>query len=349
MHSSPQAPEHTSHKDKPRHSGKKIRWGILSTAKIARTQVIPALQTSQFNQVDAICSRNLQQAQETGASLAIARRYGSYEELLADPEIDAIYNPLPNHLHVDWSIKALEAGKHVLCEKPIGLDAADTQRLLDAAEDHPQLKVMEAFMYRFHPQWREARQLLAQGKIGQVRHIHSHFAYNNHDQQNIRNIKSWGGGALMDVGCYCISLSRWLYGCEPTRVLGQITPYPGYEVDCLVSGLLEFPGANASFSASTKTDPRQYMEAHGEAGSLFLPIPFNPPSDSTTELFVTHNFERERILLESSNHYRLMGDAFARSILDDTPVPTPLSDALANMRIIDAIFASAESGTWISI
>lgn len=328
---------------------KKIRWGVLSTAKIARTQMIPALQTSAFNRVDALASRDLQQARAVAASLGISRTYDSYEALLADPEIDAIYNPLPNQLHVDWSIKILEAGKHLLCEKPLGLDAADAQRLLDAAARHPQLKVMEAFMYRFHPQWQQTMKLVTQGNIGQLRHIHAHFAYNNRDQGNIRNIKAAGGGALLDIGCYCISLARWLYAAEPTRVLGQITPYPNYEVDCQVSGILEFAEGSASFTASTKTDPRQYVEVHGEAGSLFLPLPFNPPGDGPTEMFVTHNLERERLTLAPSNHYRLLAEAFAEAINTDTQVPTPLSDAIANMRVIDAIFTSAATSTWISI
>lgn len=328
---------------------KKIRWGVLSTAKIGRTKVIPALQTSQHNQVVAICSRDLASARQYAAELGIDRAYGSYEELLADPQVDAIYNPLPNHLHVDWSIKALQAGKHVLCEKPLGMDTADAQRLLDAAAQYPQLKVMEAFMYRFHPQWQTAKRLLDEGKIGQLRTVHSHFAYNNRDTANIRNLRAMGGGALLDVGCYCISLSRWLYGSEPLQVLGQITPFPGQEVDCLVSGILQFAEGNASFTASTKIEPRQYMEARGEAGSLRLPIPFNPVGDSATELQVLHQGQSQSLAIAPADHYRAMGDAFALAILNNTPVPTPLSDAIANMRVIDAIFTSAAQGTWIKI
>ncbi len=323
-----------------------LRWGVLSTAKIGRTKVIPAIQTSRLGRVTAISSRNAADARRVADELGIAKAYDSYEALLADPDIDAIYNPLPNHLHVPWSIKALEAGKHVLCEKPLGLDAADLAPLFAAAAAHPQLKVMEAFMYRFHPQWQKALSLVKEGSLGQLRHIHSHFSYNNRDAGNIRNSAAMGGGALMDIGCYCISLARHLFQSEPLRVLGQITPYPGYEVDCFVSGILEFADGSATFTASTKMEPNQYVEASGEAGSLRIPIPFNPPGDEVTRLDVKHDQHTDTLTFAPCDHYRIMADAFAESVLQATPVPTPLSDALANMTIIDAIFASAASGTW---
>jgi len=328
---------------------KKIRWGVLSTAKIGRSKVIPALQTSAHNEVVAICSRDTQSARKVADELGITRAYGSYEELLADPQIDAIYNPLPNHLHVDWSIKALQAGKHVLCEKPIGLNAADAQRLLDASRAYPQLKMMEAFMYRFHPRWQAAKALIDSGRIGKLLSLHSHFSYNNREPQNIRNSAAMGGGALMDVGCYCISLSRWLFNAEPTQVIGKITPYEDYEVDCLVSGILEFAQGSATFTASTKIEPQQYMEASGEKGSILLPIPFNPIGDSATEIHIKHNGENEIITIDECDHYREMGDSFALSILNDQPVLTPLEDGIANMRVIDAVFESAAKGQWISV
>lgn len=324
----------------------KIRWGILSTAKIGRTKLIPAMQSSAHNEVVAICSRDQQSARAAADELGIARAYGSYEELLADPDIDAIYNPLPNHLHVDWSIKALQAGKHVLCEKPLGLNTADTQRLLDAAAAHPHLKIMEAFMYRFHPRWKMAKALIDSGRIGKLLTLHSHFSYNNRETQNIRNHVSMGGGALMDIGCYSISLSRWLFNAEPTQVIGQITPYEDYEVDCLISGILQFEQGSATFTAATKIEAQQYMEASGENGSILLPVPFNPISDSATEIHIKHDGELEIITVEPSDHYREMVDAFARSIIDQQPVPTPLSDAINNMRVIDAVFASAAKGQW---
>lgn len=327
----------------------KIRWGVLSTAKIARTKVIPALQTSAHNQVLAICSRDAQSARAAADELGIERAYGSYEALLADPDIDAIYNPLPNHLHVDWSIKALQAGKHVLCEKPLGLNAADAQRLLDAAQAQPQLKTMEAFMYRFHPQWQMAKTLIEAGNIGKLLTVHSHFSYNNREPQNIRNSAAMGGGALMDIGCYCISLSRWLFNAEPQQVIGQITPYENYEVDCLISAMLEFEQGSATFTASTKIEPQQYIEASGELGSLFIPVPFNPIGDAATEIRLKHNGQSETIHIPPADHYRVMVDAFAQSIIDQQPVPTPLQDAINNMRIIDAIFESAARGQWIRL
>jgi predicted dehydrogenase len=327
---------------------KKLRWGILSTAKIGREKVIPALQKSLHNEVVAICSRDAQSARTAADALGIARAYASYEALLADPEIDAIYNPLPNHLHVDWSIKALQAGKHLLCEKPLGLNTADAQRLVDAANAHPHLQAMEAFMYRFHPQWQQAKQLIEQGRIGKLRSVHSHFSYNNREPNNIRNKVDMGGGALLDIGCYSVSLSRWLFNEEPSRVLGQITAMPGEEVDCLTSGILEFSTGSASFTAATKIEPRQYVEAIGEEGSLQLERPFyNDSGDDVQKIRITRNRVQEEIQVADSNHYGAMGDAFALSVFNHQPVPTPLADAIANMRAIDALFNSAATGQWI--
>ncbi len=329
---------------------KKLRWGVLSTAKIGREKVIPALQKSTHNHVMAICSRDLQSARKVADNLAIERAYGSYEELLADPEIEAIYNPLPNHLHVDWSIKALQAGKHVLCEKPLGLNTADAQRLVDAARAHPQLRVMEAFMYRFHPQWQLAKQLIDEGRIGTLHNVHSHFSYNNREPDNIRNKVDMGGGALLDIGCYSVSLSRWLFNEEPAQVLGQITPMAGEEVDCLTSGLLEFSKGSASFTAATKIESRQYVEAIGDEGSLYLERPFyNDDSEPVQRIYITRNRIQEVIEVPDTNHYSAMGDAFALSIFNNTPVPTSLDDAIANMRTIDALFKSAAERQWITL
>lgn len=327
----------------------KLRWGVLSTAKIGRTKVIPAIQSSIHGDVVAICSRTQASAQAAADELGILRAYDSYEALLADPNIDAIYNPLPNHLHVPWSVKALEAGKHVLCEKPLGLNAADLTPLLEAAEKFPHLKVMEAFMYRFHPQWSKAHELVTNGSIGQLRSIHSHFSYNNREAENIRNSAEMGGGALMDIGCYCISLSRYLFAGEPLRVMGQITPYAGYDVDCFVSGILEFADGSATFTAATKMENDQYVKASGEAGSLLLPIPFSPDSGAETRISIKRNQISTEVAIAGCDHYRNMADAFALSVFNQTSVPTPLEDALANMKIIDAIFASVKTGQWIEV
>ena len=328
----------------------KLRWGVLSTAKIGREKVIPALQASQHNTVVAICSRDVQNARATADALGIAQAYGSYEDMLADPQIDAIYNPLPNHLHVDWSIKALQAGRHVLCEKPLGLNTADAQRLVDAARAHPHLKVMEAFMYRFHPQWQLAKKLVDEGAIGKLYAVHSHFSYNNREPDNIRNKAEWGGGALLDIGCYSVSLSRWLFNEEPNNVLGQITPMPGEEVDCLTSGIMEFPAGTASFTAATKIEAQQYAEAFGDQGSLYIERPFyNDSGLPVQKIRITRNRVVEEIEVPDNNHYGAMGDALALSVFNNTPVPTPLEDALANMRCIDAIFQSAAERRWVRV
>lgn len=328
---------------------KKIRWGVLSTANIGQKKVIPAIQSSQYGEVVAICSRNLAHAQAAASTLGIARAYDSYQALLDDPNIDAIYNPLPNHLHVPWSIKALEAGKHVLCEKPLGLNAKDLQPLLATAARLPQLKVMEAFMYRFHPQWDKARALINENAIGQVRSIHSHFSYNNREADNIRNRLDMGGGALMDIGCYSISLSRYLFGTEPLRVIGQQTPYADAEVDCFISGIMEFVDGSATFTAATKMEPDQYVKVNGEAGNLLLKIPFSPANDAISELTIHRDGQAQVLHIPSADQYSNMTDAFALSIINQQPVPTPLTDALANMKIIDAIFASVKTGQWVEL
>lgn len=325
---------------------KKLRWGVLSTAKIGRTKVIPAIQTSAFGTVTAIASRSQESADKAARELGIEKAYASYEALLADPDIDAIYNPLPNHLHVPWSIKALRAGKHVLCEKPVGLNTDDAKRLLDEAEDHPHLVAMEAFMYRFHPQWRKALELVQQGVIGKVKSVHSQFSYNNHEPDNIRNKIDMGGGALMDIGCYCISLSRWLFGEEPEKVLAHITPFEDYEVDCLISGLLQFPAGTATFTAATKIEGSQFVEAVGERGKIRIPVPFSPEADTATHIILTRDHLSEEIAIPPADHYREMADALASAVFANQPAPTPLTDAMQNMRIIDALFESARSQQW---
>ncbi len=328
---------------------KKIRWGILSTAKIAREHVMPAIVTSHFGELTAVASRNLESAQALALRCNIPTAHGSYEALLADPNIDAIYNPLPNHLHVPWSLKALAAGKHVLVEKPIGLNVADLTPLLDCVAEHPSLKVMEAFMYRFHPQWVKIHDLCNNDSIGQIRSIQSTFNYNNRDLDNIRNDTSMGGGALMDIGCYNISLSRYLFNAEPKRVMAQMRKIPGYEVDCITSAMLEFSEGTSVFTCSTKTEPAQWAQAQGESGSIRIHTPFNPIKDKATELTLTQDGTSQCIPIAPADHYQIMVDAFAQAILNDTPVPTPLTDALANMKIIDALVESAKTNQWIEI
>ncbi|REK18828.1 MAG: gfo/Idh/MocA family oxidoreductase [Planctomycetota bacterium] len=326
---------------------KKLRWGILSTAKIGVEKVIPALMQGEFCEVKAIASRDKSKAERAAKRLKIPQAYGSYEELLNDPEIDAVYNPLPNHLHVRWSIAALEAGKHVLCEKPIGLSANEGQELVDAAKEHPELKVMEAFMYRHHPQWQRAKQLATDGSIGELRTVQSFFSYYNDDADNIRNQSEIGGGGLFDIGCYCISLARFLFDAEPWRVVGTVEYDPDLEIDRLASGILEFDRGTATFTCGTQLAPFQRVNIFGTLGRVEIDIPFNAPPDRPCTMRHQHDGTIDEIELPVCDQYTIQGDLFARAVLDDTPVPTPLEDAVANMRVIEAVIISAKAGTWV--
>ncbi len=325
----------------------KIRWGVLSTAKIGLTKVIPAIQAGTCGEVTAISSRHLETAQAAAARLGLQKFYGSYDALLADPEIDAVYNPLPNHLHVPWSIKALEAGKHVLCEKPIGITAEDGQRLLTATQRVPQLKVMEAFMYRHHPQWQRACELVRTEAIGSLRAIQSVFSYFNNDAADIRNQPALGGGALLDIGCYPVSLSRWLFAAEPQRVFGVIDWDSRFETDRHASAILEFPAGTSTLLCSTQQAPHQRVQILGERGSIEIEIPFNAPPDRPCRLWWTQaDGTREEVRFEVCDQYTIQADLFAEAILQDIVVPTPLDDAILNMRVLDAIVRSASSETW---
>lgn len=327
----------------------RLRWGILSTAKIGTEKVIPAMQRGDRCEVLAISSRSRDRAEQVASELEIPKAYGSYEELLADPEVDAVYNPLPNHMHVGWSIKALEAGKHVLCEKPIGLTAAEARQLVLAGEQFPKLKLMEAFMYRHHPQWQRARQLVDDGEIGQLRTIQSFFSYFNDDASNIRNQKEIGGGALMDIGCYNISLSRFLFASEPRRVLGLIEYDPDFGTDRITSGIMEFAKGTATFTCGTQLSPYQRVNAFGTQGRIEIEIPFNAPPDRPCKMWHQAGSSVEEIALEICDQYTIQGDLFAEAVLDDRPVPTPIGDAVNNMLVIEAIVESARQNTWIEL
>ena len=320
---------------------KKIRWGVLGVANIAVKKVIPAMQRGSLSEIAAIASRDHEKAQRAARELGIAKAFGSYEDLLADPEVDAIYNPLPNHLHVPWSIRAAGAGKHVLCEKPIALSAAEAGELI-AARDRARVKIGEAFMVRTHPQWLRTRELAQNGSIGELRVVTGFFSYMNRDAANVRNRADWGGGGLLDIGCYPVNLSRMLFGCEPQRVFGLIDRDPDFHVDRLTSAILEFPSGQGSFTCSTQLTPYQTMEIFGTRGRIRVEIPFNAPPDRPTRIFVDDRVEEFPVC----DQYTIQGDLFSRAILDDGPVPVPLEDALNNMKAIDAIFRSAETGCW---
>ena len=325
----------------------KLRWGILSTAKIGTAKVIPAMQRGEFTEVVAIASRDAQRAKAAAAELGIPKSHGSYEALLADPDVDAVYNPLPNHLHVPWSIQALEAGKHVLCEKPIGLSADEGRQLVAAGTKHPRLKLMEAFMYRNHPQWQTARQLVRDGKIGELRTIQSFFSYFNDDPANIRNQADIGGGALMDIGCYPISVSRFIFEAEPQRVFGIVEFDPTFKTDRLASAVLDFGRGTSTFTCSTQLVPYQRVNISGTRGRVEIEIPFNAPPDKPCRLWHEHDGTNDEIAFPICDQYTIQGDLFAQAVLNDTPVPTPIEDAVGNMEVIEAVIASGRSGEWV--
>ncbi|MCO6459588.1 MAG: Gfo/Idh/MocA family oxidoreductase [Pirellulaceae bacterium] len=326
----------------------KVRWGIISTARIGTQKVIPAMQQGSLCDIAAIASRNLESAQAAARQLGIPKVYGSYEELLADPDIDAVYNPLPNHLHVPVSLQALQAGKHVLCEKPIGLTSQEGQRLVDAARQYPHLKVMEAFMYRHHPQWQKARELVRQGQLGRLRTIQSFFSYHNVNPQDIRNQAAIGGGGLMDIGCYPISLSRFIFAAEPRRVLGWVEIDPEFGTDRLASAILEFESGIATFTCSTQLAPFQRVQIFGDQGRVEIEIPFNAPPDRPCRMWHQRQGTVEEIQLPICNQYTIQGDLFSQAVLSGGPVPTPIEDAVQNMQVIEALLCSARENRWVS-
>jgi predicted dehydrogenase len=326
---------------------KKVRWGVLSTANIGVKQVIPAMQQSEYCDMVGIASRDLERARMVAAELGMRKAYGSYEQLLADPEIDAVYIPLPNHLHVPWSIRALEAGKHVLCEKPIGLSTAEAEELLAVAMAHPHLKVMEAFMYRHHPQWVRARKLAREGAIGDLKTVHAFFSYYNDDPTNIRNIPGVGGGGLMDIGCYCISAARFIFDAEPQRVIGTLEIDPDFKVDRMASAVMDFGASTATWTCATQLAAYQRVQIFGTAGRIQVEIPFNPPSDRTCRIWHQRGNKTEEIIFDPVNHYTIQGGLFSLAVLNDTAVPTPLGDAVANMQAIEAVARSARLRRWV--
>jgi predicted dehydrogenase len=329
---------------------RKVRWGVLGVAKIAVEKVIPAMQRGELSQIDAIASRDLKKARAAADGLGIARAYGSYEELLADPGIEAVYNPLPNELHVPWTIKALEAGKHVLCEKPIAL-SADEARSLIPVREHSGRLVAEAFMVRFHPQWRRARELAVSGEIGSPSAIQTFFSYRLLDPTNVRN-RPPGGGGLYDIGCYAVLTARYIFGAEPIRVVATLDWDPDFRTDRLVSAILEFPGGrHLTFTAATQLSAHQHVTIVGDAGRIEIAIPFNAPPDRPTRIIVDKGVDLfgggARVEeFEVCDQYTLQGDAFSRAVLGKAPFEFPLEDAVLNMRVIDALFRSAERGSW---
>jgi len=322
-----------------------VRWGILSVSNNYHLRIHNQLRDSASVKVLGIASRDAAKAAKEAQLLGIPKSYGSYEALLADPEIDAVYLPLPNDLHAEWVKKVADAGKHVLCEKPFALNAAQARQTIDYAAAK-NVRVMEAFMYRFHPQWAHARDIISAGELGPIAAINVRFSYSNKDPSNIRNILEKGGGALMDIGCYAISASRYLLSAEPLRVMSLVNRDPVFQTDILCSGLLDFGRTHASFTVSTQAASAQSVEVLGANGSLTIALPFNAYDDIPMEVTVTTGTGTRRVSLGPARQYRLMFEAFSSSIMESKPVPTPPSDAVNNMKVIDALFRSEKSGNW---
>ncbi len=328
----------------------KVRWGILSTARIALTKVVPAMQHGAWTEVIAIASRDKAKAERAAKELRIAKAYGSYEELLADADVEAVYIPLPNHLHVPWSVEAAEAGKHVLCEKPLSLTLAEARELL-AVRDRTGVRIQEAFMVRTAPQWVRAREIARSGRIGELRAVMGFFSYFNRDPDNVRNLAEWGGGGLMDIGCYPITTSRFMFDEEPSRVAAVLEHDPEFKVDRLTSAILEFPSGQSIFTCSTQLVPYQRMQFMGTKGRIEIEIPFNAPPGRPCRLFVDDGSDVfggsiEIVEIPESNQYTVQADRFSEALRKSSDTPVPLEDAVRNMAVIEAIFRAGASGKW---
>jgi predicted dehydrogenase len=329
---------------------RKLRWGVLGVAKIATVKVIPAMQLGGLTEIAAIASRDRAKAEAAAEELDIAKAYGSYEEMLADPEVDAIYNPLPNHMHVAWSVKAAEAGKHVLCEKPIGLSVAEARELI-AARDRTGVTIGEAFMVQTHPQWEQVTSLSREGRIGSVRAMTANFGYFNANPENIRNIPQYGGGALMDIGCYPIKTSRMIFGEEPRRVAGVLVRDPQLGTDTLTSAVLEYPSGHCVFTCSTQIVPSQSVQIFGTKGRIDFEIPFNAVPGRVSRIRVDDGSDItganiQVVEFSPCDQYTIQGDRFSRAVIDRTQPPVPLEDSLRNMAVIEAVVRSGASGRW---
>ncbi|WP_417687829.1 Gfo/Idh/MocA family protein [Roseibium sp.] len=331
---------------------KTIRWGILSTAKIGVEKVIPGIQRSRTGRAVAIASRGLERAEAAANELGIDKAYGSYEELLADPDIDAIYNPLPNHMHVPLTLQAVEAGKHVLCEKPIALNADEARQLLNLPKDR---LVAEGFMVRAHPQWIRARDIVRSGALGDLRAIQSFFSYFNDDPGNIRNKPEIGGGALLDIGCYPMVTGRYFFEAEPKRVLSLIDRDPDFGTDRLSSAIMDFGnGRRLDFTVSTQLVPYQRVNLFGTKARLEIMIPFNAPQGEEVTIrlddgsgFADVSAKPETI--GASDQYAELADVFGQAIQGKIDLPYGPADAVQNMAILDAMFESEKADGWVSL
>jgi predicted dehydrogenase len=328
---------------------RRIRWGVMGTAKIATTNVLPAMRRAERSEVVAIASRDPSRAREVAASLGIARAHGSYESLLEDPDVDAVYIPLPNHLHAEWTLRAAGAGKHVLCEKPLAMNASQAREMVEATR-RAGVGLMEAFMYRFHPQWTRIRELVAESRLGELGVIQGFFSYRNVDPANIRNVPEFGGGALLDIGCYPINAARMLFDAEPVAATGFVHRHPTFGTDATTSAILDFGGRHAAFTCSTEHEFDQWLHVVGSEGRLLVETPFNPPRDRPARLVLTRGPRSlgdprpEAIDVSAADQYRIMVDRFSAAVLDGEEMPTSPEDAVGNMRAIDMVLQGGGDG-----
>ena len=333
-------------------SNKIVRWGIISTANIGMEKVTPGIMKSAHSKVTAICSRNLETTKAAAAKLGIENAYGSYEEMLADPDIDAVYNPLPNHLHVELTLAAAKAGKHVLCEKPMAMNVADAERLRNAPKD---IIISEAFMVRYHPQWLRAREIIRSGELGTIRSVNAVFTYFNDDPNNVRNMADIGGGAIMDIGCYPVTAGRFFFDSEPKRVVTLIDRDPTFKTDRFSSTIADFgDGKQLAFTVSTQAVPTQRFEIIGTKARIEMMIPVNAPADEPTAIIIDHGLNLDgsltrREIIPACDQYCEQAETFALAVLGEKPLIYGVEDAILSMRVLDAIFKSEKSGAWESV
>ncbi len=331
---------------------RKVKWGILSTAKIGMEKVIPAMQKCDNLEIVAIASRDKLAAKAAANQLGIAKAYGNYEDLLNDPEVEAIYNPLPNHLHFEWTKLAIEKGKHVLCEKPMVMEKEHIDALV-SLRDANKVKVGEAFMVDVHPQWIEAAKRIQNGELGKLRAVQGFFSYFKTDPDNIRNVLEYGGGGMWDIGCYPIHTARFVFGEEPLRVVSLMDRDPDLKIDRIGSVILDFPSGQCTFTVSTQLVPYQRMIFFGEKKKLEIEIPFNAPNDQKCRISIDEGglFQdnKEEFTFDICDQYQLQGEAFSNAILSDSEVPVPLEDAYKNAAVLQAVFESEKVNGWVKV
>lgn len=325
-----------------------VRWGILGASKHFLTRVLPSMKKTTLSEPYAIASRSIDKAKEVASRTGIPVAYGSYDDLLADEAVEAVFIPLPNNMHLEWIKKAADAGKHVLCEKPITMNAAEAIEAARyaAAKD---VMLMEAFMYRFQPRWEHVKELVTTGSIGNVLSVRTFFAYSNSDPKNIRNILEAGGGALYDIGCYAVSTARWIFGREPKRVVSAIERDSGFGTDVLVSAILDFGGGHGEFTVGTKSFQGQRVDVFGTNGSIHVTLPFNTFTDTPSTLTVVSGLGSREVTFEPVDQYAREMDAFSTAVRLNAAVPTPVADAIGNMSVLDALFKSEKTGGWVAV